>query len=115
MSSALRLAWLHHTHQKNKGQDCKGIEGNRQLPLLLGTQLWNSLLAPPRVHQKRAAFRCVQQPADNPVTALEPRQPWYKHGREQPFFLSLTQISEFDSRPRRAGGETDLKTERTRD
>jgi hypothetical protein len=36
------------------------------------------------------------------------------NSREQPFFLSLTKISELDSRPRRLGGETDLKKERTR-
>lgn len=48
MSSALRLARLHHTHQENEGQDCKAIEGNRQLPLLLDTQLWSPLLAPPK-------------------------------------------------------------------
>lgn len=32
----------------------------------------------------------------------------YKQSREQPFFLSLTKIREFDSCPRRVGGETDL-------
>lgn len=32
----------------------------------------------------------------------------YKQSREQPFFLSLTKTREFDSCPRRVGGETDL-------